>query len=75
MESVRKKLGFYDCLSVNAIGRKGGHVLLWKDDLKAAIINFSQWHISTWVGLEGSPLKWLFIGFYGEHETSKWCMY
>lgn len=71
MESIRLKLGFNDCLSVNAIGKKGGLALLWKGDWKVNIINFSQWHISVWVGVKGSSLKWVFMGFYGEPKTNK----
>lgn len=72
LESVRKKLGFYSALCINSIGKMGGLALLWKYELKVEIINYSQWHISTWVELKGSPFKWIFTDFYGELETSKW---
>lgn len=46
MESVRKNLGFSICLCINSVGKNGWLALLWKDDLKVKIINYSQWHIS-----------------------------
>lgn len=42
MGSMRRKLGFLDFLVVNAIGRYGGLVMLWKGELKVDIVNFSQ---------------------------------
>lgn len=74
IEFVSKKLGFSSFFCVNLVGKNGGLALLWKDDLKVEIINYSQWHISAWVELEGLPFKWVFMGFYREPKTSKHCL-
>lgn len=71
IEFVSKKLGYFGCFCVNSVGKNGGLALLWKDDLKVEIINYSQWHISACVELEGLPFKWIFMGFYREPKTSK----
>lgn len=41
LEMVRRKLGLLGCLNVSALARKGGLALLWKNDLKVDIVNFS----------------------------------
>lgn len=64
LETVRRKLGFVDCLAANAIGRKEGLALLQKGALKVDIINLSHRHISTWMKGEDPSSKWMFIGFY-----------
>lgn len=68
---VRRKLGFSDCLTVSALGRNGGLALLWKNDVKVDIVNFSQSHISAWMEVEGVTPRWFFTGFYGEPKASK----
>lgn len=68
---MSKTLGFLDFFNVNSPGKRGRLALLWKQDMKVDIVNFSQWHIYAWMESEGPHPKWLLINFYGEPDTNK----
>lgn len=46
---LKNKLGFDGCFVVDAVGRNGGQVLLWRREVEINIISYSQRHISGWV--------------------------
>lgn len=49
MDGVRKRLGFYECLIVDAISSKGGLAILWRIEGYVQVFNYSQNHISMMV--------------------------
>ncbi|XP_042982759.1 uncharacterized protein LOC122311987 [Carya illinoinensis] len=71
LDGVRRRLGFEGCFVVEAVGRKGGLALLWREEVGVEVYNFSQWHISVWMGKGGESARWLLFGFYGQPETAK----
>lgn len=71
LDLVRRTLRFLDCFTFNFLGRRGRLTLLCEQDMKVDIVNFSKWHISTWMELGVSPPKWLFTDFYGKLDTNK----
>ncbi|XP_042952211.1 uncharacterized protein LOC122289292 [Carya illinoinensis] len=50
------------------MGGRGGLALLWKEEGEVEIVNYSQHHISAYVGKED---RWLLTGFYGHSEVNK----
>lgn len=71
LERVKRRLGFAGCLTVNALGRKGGLSLLWKRDSGVEIVSYTQGHILAWVEDEFQNSKWLFTMMYEEPDTGK----
>ena len=70
MEFMRIKLRFKYCFTVPSLGRSGGLVLLWNDDIQVTIHNYSINHIDATVCLQG-VLQWRFTGFYGNPITHR----
>ncbi|XP_042988754.1 uncharacterized protein LOC122316289 [Carya illinoinensis] len=71
LEEVRRILGFESCLTVESRGSAGGLAILWKNNTKVSIYNYSRWHISAHVLNLVGDQTWLFTGFYGHPETSR----
>jgi hypothetical protein len=46
MEIIRRKLEFSNMLTVDCVGKSGGLALLWGDETKVEIQNYSQRHIN-----------------------------
>ena len=68
---VAKKLNYEGCLVVEAIGRSGGLLLLWKQDVKVELLNYSQRHINVFITDEPGGSRWLLTYFYGNFEVSQ----
>lgn len=49
MESVWSQMDLMGCLVVNAIGRKGGLALLWRNKEDIEVVNYLHNHISAWI--------------------------
>jgi ribonuclease HI len=71
MEIVRNKLGFPNMFTVECIGRSGGLGLLWRDEAKVEVQNFSQRHINAIIFEPLVDLSWKFTGFYGHPEAPR----
>jgi hypothetical protein len=71
MENVRIWLGFSSMFVVDCIGRSGGLALLWGDETKLTIQNFSQCHINGLVENLGVDGSWRFTGIYGHLDIPK----
>ncbi|XP_042980139.1 uncharacterized protein LOC122310310 [Carya illinoinensis] len=67
-EGIKRRMAWDGCFVVEAIGRSGGLVLLWKDEEEVDIVNFSQHHISAYVGKDE---RWLLTGLYGHPEVNR----
>jgi hypothetical protein len=48
---------------VDSVGRSGGLVLLWKEDVNLNIQNYSRRHINALVKMGGGDLEWKFTCF------------
>lgn len=71
MESIKRKLQFNYCFSVDRSGTNGGLALLWNQNLDLSVSSYSHWHISAQIKGLYSHDQCLFIGFYGHPETAK----
>lgn len=71
LESVRIRLGFHDCLTVNPVGRSGGLAMLWKEESSLEVVNFSNQHIHTRVRELGCERNLFITGFYGSPITCR----
>jgi hypothetical protein len=56
---------------VDCIGKSGGLALMWKNEMKAQIQNYSQRHINAILQCGSSATEWKFTGFYGNPEVAK----
>ncbi|XP_019177735.1 PREDICTED: uncharacterized protein LOC109172940 [Ipomoea nil] len=63
MESVRVRLNYDNCLTVEATRRSGGLALLWNGGLDVEVVGYSNHYIDTVITQRGS--RWRFTGFYG----------
>jgi endonuclease/exonuclease/phosphatase family metal-dependent hydrolase len=56
---------------VDSVGRSGGLILMWRDDIRVVIQNYSRRHINAIIsmGLDGE--EWKFSGFYGHPEVAR----
>ncbi|KAL5819042.1 hypothetical protein ACOSQ4_022884 [Xanthoceras sorbifolium] len=70
MEQLRLFLGFSGKLVVECVGRSGGLVLFWSDQLDINLLSFSLFHIDVSVSVVRSS-PWRFTGFYGSPEASQ----
>lgn len=70
-EVLRKKLGYEGCFTINAIGRSGDLLMLWKEEINFELINYSSHHTSGWVNDLDNNVKWIVTGFYGQPEVSR----
>ncbi|TYH10966.1 hypothetical protein ES288_A07G220900v1 [Gossypium darwinii] len=58
------------CLAVNANGKSGGLVMMWKESDKVKVQTYSSNHIDSIIKLENdNPIR--FTGFYGNAEPNK----
>jgi hypothetical protein len=71
MELIRNKLGFSSMFVVDSVGRSGGMVLVWGEEISMTIKYFSQRHINGLVENPGVEGSWKFTRFYGHPNVSK----
>ncbi|KAG6645499.1 hypothetical protein CIPAW_08G126800 [Carya illinoinensis] len=71
IESIRDRLNFESCFSVDSIGRSGGLAFIWKKDLEAELDSYSHHHISISVKSDITSNKMILTGFYGQPATAK----
>jgi exonuclease III len=71
MEAIRRKLEFPNMLDVDCIGKSGGLALLWNEEVKLEIQNYSQRHINAVIRGQEGEAPWKFTGFYGQPDVAK----
>jgi hypothetical protein len=71
LEKIRIRTGFNSAFGVDSVGRSGGLALLWSEDSRVEIQNYSRRHVNALVSLSSSGPKWIFTGFYGNPEPWK----
>ncbi|XP_042952171.1 uncharacterized protein LOC122289257 [Carya illinoinensis] len=69
-ESLRRRLKFEGCMVVEAVGLKGGLIMMWDHMIEVEVENFSVWHISVWIKEPECAERWLLTGFYGQPDSS-----
>lgn len=68
-DTLRVKMGFQNCFSVNCTcTRSGGLALLWKSDIDIEICSYSKFHVDAFVK---SPNSFRFTLFYGHPRVDK----
>lgn len=67
-DTLRVKVGFQNCFSVNCIGRSEGLALLWKPDVDVIICSYSNFHIDV-VIRNSTPFR--ITLFYGNPRVYK----
>ncbi|TYH10967.1 hypothetical protein ES288_A07G221000v1 [Gossypium darwinii] len=68
--SVRSRCKMEGCLAVNANGKSGGLVMMWKESDKVEVQTYSSNHIDSIIKLENdNPIR--FTGFYGNAKPNK----
>lgn len=70
IEGLHVKLGFVGAFDVDPMCRSGGLALLWREDGKVEIQNFSRRHINATITMEGGK-PWKLTGFYGHPDWTK----
>ncbi|TYH01227.1 hypothetical protein ES288_A09G041000v1 [Gossypium darwinii] len=68
--SVRSRCKMEGCLAVNANGKSGGLVIMWKESNKVEVQTYSSNHIDLIIKLENDNPIW-FTEFYGNAEPNK----
>lgn len=48
-KSIKRKMGMVSCVVVEPRGMSGGLMLMWKNNGKVELLNYSYWHINVWV--------------------------
>jgi hypothetical protein len=71
VDFLKRKLGFENLFEVDSVGRNGGLVLLWKNDIQVDIQNYSRRHIIAVVLIANNGEKWKFTGFYNHPDLAK----
>lgn len=72
MKNISKHLLSFDSyFVVEALGMRGGLVLLWNLEVSVEIHNYSQRYISVWITNEYIDVRWLFTDFYGQPKVSR----
>lgn len=56
---------------VDCVRRMGGLGLLWGEEVKVEVKNFSHWHVNAYINGPVSDLHWKFTGFCGQPKTPK----
>ena len=69
MDSIRRKLGYENCLEVECRGLSGGLALLWDRDVHLDVCSFSTNYIDAIVTTDGG--QWRFTGLYGFPEANR----
>lgn len=49
MEFIRARLKYSNCLTINKVGRSGGLILLWTEDISSSVSSYSSSHINAMV--------------------------
>ena len=70
-ERVRVRIGFDNVFVVESVGKSGGLVLPWRNDICVEIHNYSRCHINAVITMEKSGSPWKFSGFYWHQEAEK----
>lgn len=65
----RSILGFSGLFVVDAVGQKGGLILMWDNSVDVRVRSYSQGHVDCFV--DGDGKKWRFTGFYGNPATDQ----
>jgi hypothetical protein len=71
MEAIKFKIGYASNFVVDNVGRSGGLALIWSEEVRVDIQNFSQRHISAKVQMEANGNSWYLTGFYGQPDVGK----
>ncbi|XP_042950057.1 uncharacterized protein LOC122282168 [Carya illinoinensis] len=71
VETVRNRLGFECSFVVDSIGRSGGLVMMWKQEVCVELHTFSNNHISLTITVEEGAIPWRVTGFYGNPVVEK----
>lgn len=64
------KIGFFDCFSVDCVGRNGGLAIFWKRSVEIHISDFSQNHTDVLMYKNNMP-SWRLSCYYGFPERSR----
>ncbi|KAK8335228.1 hypothetical protein V6Z11_A09G040200 [Gossypium hirsutum] len=68
--SIRSKCRMEGCLAVNACGKSGGLVMMWKEGTNFEVKSYSSNHIDSLIRVENdNPIR--FTGFYGNADPTK----
>ncbi|XP_041000998.1 uncharacterized protein LOC121246780 [Juglans microcarpa x Juglans regia] len=68
LEGIKRRMKWEGCFVMEPVGRKRGLVMLWREDVELEILNYSQHHISAYIGRKD---RWVLTGFYSHPEASK----
>jgi hypothetical protein len=71
LDFLRIKMKFDYIFAVDSVGRSGGLILMWRDDMKVVIQNYSRRHINVTVSMGRDGKEWKFSGVYGHPEVAK----
>ncbi|KAL0456432.1 UNVERIFIED_CONTAM: hypothetical protein Slati_0982400, partial [Sesamum latifolium] len=69
-EILKEKYNMFG-LNVDARGKGGGLILLWRKDINLVVHSFSSSHIDAGIASEMGTEGWRFTGLYGHTETAR----
>ncbi|XP_042944707.1 uncharacterized protein LOC122278595 [Carya illinoinensis] len=70
-EKVKRSLKGDGFFVAEPVGKKGGLIMWWDQNVTAEVANYSHRHISLWIYDEKGQDKWLLTGYYGEPDGRK----
>jgi hypothetical protein len=70
VENLASTLGYDNVFAVSSIGRSGGLVMFWKNEINMDIFPYSQYHIGAVVS-SSSEEPWRLTYVYGEAQVSE----
>jgi exonuclease III len=71
LDFLRINLGMHNMFVVDSVGKSKGLILLWRDNFRVEIQNYSRQHINVIICTKENSLVWKFTGFYGHPEVAK----
>ncbi|KAF5477414.1 hypothetical protein F2P56_004054 [Juglans regia] len=69
--NIARRFKFEGCIVVDAVGRSGGFLLFWKQDIHYELFNYSKRHINGFVYNKKAGPKWMLSCFYGDPIVSQ----
>ncbi|MCI22403.1 endonuclease/exonuclease/phosphatase family protein, partial [Trifolium medium] len=70
LESIRVMLKYDSCLSIDVEGRSGGLAVMWKDNVKCKVMNYSRNFINLIIE-DGEKGDWRLTCYYGYPERGR----
>ena len=65
MDSLRRRMGFKGCFTIDCVGRSGGLCLLWEEGVELTVKSYTNHHIDSVIRVDEFANPWRFTVIYG----------